>query len=146
MNSWKMAMSATLHCLTGCAIGEVVGMVISTAGHWTSAPSIALSILLAFVFGYGLTIFGLRGHDMPLRQLVGLAFASDTASIGVMELSDNGFVLLVPGAISAGLGTVLFWWSLLVSLIVAFVVTVPVNRWLIAKGKGHAAAHDLHHH
>jgi hypothetical protein len=146
MNSWKMAMSATLHCLTGCAIGEVVGMVISTAGHWTSAPSIALSILLAFVFGYGLTIFGLRGHGMPLRQLVGLAFASDTVSIGVMELSDNGFVLLVPGAISAGLGTVLFWWSLLVSLIVAFVVTVPVNRWLIAKGKGHAAAHDLHHH
>jgi hypothetical protein len=146
MNMWSMAAKATLHCLTGCAIGEIVGMVISTAGNWASAPSIVLSIALAFVFGYGLTIFGLRGHRMSLRQLLGLAFAADTVSISVMELSDNGFVLLVPGAISAGLSTGLFWWSLLTSLVVAFVVTVPVNRWLLAKGKGHAAVHDLHHH
>lgn len=141
-----MAASATLHCLTGCAIGEVVGMIVSTAAHWSSAPSIAISIVLAFVFGYGLTIFGLRKHGLPPRKLLGLAFASDTLSITTMELADNGFVLLVPGAISAGLNTTLFWWSLLVSLVIAFVITVPVNKWLIGKGKGHAVVHGLHEH
>ena len=145
MNSWKMATTATLHCLTGCAIGEVAGMIISTAANWSSLPSVVLSVALAFVFGYGLTVYGLRRHDLTRQKRLQLAFASDTVSIITMELVDNGFVLLVPGAIAAGLSTALFWWSLLVSLLIAFVVTVPVNKWLIAKGKGHAVMHDLHH-
>lgn len=140
-----MATSATLHCLTGCAIGEIVGMMITTAGNWSSAPSVLLSVVLAFVFGYGLTMWGLRRHDLPLKRRLRLALASDSVSIATMELSDNVFILLVPGAISAGLNTGLFWWSLLVSLLVAFVVTVPINRWLMAHGKGHAVVHELHH-
>lgn len=119
-------------------------MIVSTAGKWSGAPSIVLSILLAFAFGYGLTIWGLRKHDLPFRRRLKLALASDSASIGVMELADNGFVLLVPGAIAAGLNSILFWWSLLVSLAVAFIVTVPVNHWLIGRGKGHAVMHDPH--
>lgn len=141
-----MAASATLHCLTGCAIGEVLGMVLTTALSWSNTASIIVSLLLAFIFGYGLTIWSLRGHGLALRRRFGLALASDSVSIGTMEIVDNGFMLLVPGAISAGLSTFLFWWSLLVSLVIAFVVTVPVNRWLISKGKGHAVMHGLHHH
>lgn len=140
-----MATSATLHCLTGCAIGEIVGMIISTAGNWSSLPSVILSVLLAFGFGYGLTMWGLRKHGLPFKQQVRLALASDSLSIATMELADNGFVLLVPGAISAGLNSTLFWWSLLVSLVIAFFVTVPVNRWLMSRGKGHAVVHELHH-
>src|SRR5262249_5636141 len=121
MNSWKMAASATLHCLTGCAIGEVLGMVLATALKWSNVASVVVSLLLAFVFGYGLTMLSLRGHDLTLRRRFGLAFASDSVSIGTMEIVDNGFVLLVPGAISAGLNTFLFWWSLLLSLVIAFV-------------------------
>jgi hypothetical protein len=147
MNGWKMATSATLHCLTGCAIGEVLGMVISTALGWHNLANIVTAIVLAFVFGYGLTIWSLRGHHMSRGQLLRLAVASDTVSIGTLEIADTGFVLVVPGAISAELTSALFWWSLLVSLLVAFVVTVPVNRWLIARGKGHAVVHEhMHHH
>jgi hypothetical protein len=145
MDSWKTAASATLHCLTGCAIGEVLGMIISTALHWSAAPSIALSVALAFVFGYGLTIYSLRGHGLDGKKLLGLAFASDTVSITSMEIMDNLFIVLIPGAIHATLDTPLFWWSLLASLLVAFIVTVPVNHWLIARGKGHAAVHEYHH-
>ena len=141
----KTAASATLHCLTGCAIGEVVGMIISTGLNWSNAASIAISIVLAFVFGYSLSIRPLLKHGMSLNQSLKLAFAADTASIATMELADNGFILLVPGAINAGLNTSLFWVSLLVSLIVAFAVAFPVNRFLIGRGKGHAVMHDHHH-
>jgi hypothetical protein len=146
MTSWKMAASATLHCLTGCAIGEVLGMIISTAFSWASAPSIVLSIVLAFVFGYGLTLFSIRSLALPLSGKLKTAFASDTTSISVMEIADNAFVLAVPGAIHAGLNTGLFWWSLLVSLAVAFTVAWPVNKWLIGRGKGHAVVHQHHAH
>ncbi|HEX7963901.1 MAG TPA: DUF4396 domain-containing protein [Candidatus Saccharimonadales bacterium] len=142
----KTAASATLHCLTGCAIGEVVGMVITTALSLSAAPSIAVSIVLAFVFGYSLSMLPLRRHGLGWRKVFALALAADTASIATMELSDNAFVLAVPGAINAGLNTWLFWWSLLVSLAVAFAVAFPVNRWLIARGKGHAVVHEFHHH
>lgn len=143
-----MAASATLHCLTGCAIGEVLGMIISTALVWQAIPSIALSVVLAFLFGYGLTIWSLRSHGLTVKQLIALAFASDTVSIAVMELADNGFVLVVPGAIHAGLDTALFWWSLAVSLVIAFSIAWPVNRWLIGRGFGHAKVHAYHggHH
>jgi hypothetical protein len=145
MDTWKTAISATLHCLTGCAIGEVLGMIISSALSWSSLPSIVLAVGLAFLFGYGLTMFSLRRHGLEFRKLVGLALASDTVSISVMEITDNAFILAVPGAIHAGLSSMLFWWSLTLSLFVAFVLTVPINRWLIAKGKGHAVVHELHH-
>jgi hypothetical protein len=146
MSATKTAIQATLHCLTGCAIGEVLGMVASAALGWGNAASIAVSVVLAFFFGYGLTLRSVLAADVPLRRALGLAVASDTVSIGTMELVDNGFVLLVPGALAAGLGDALFWWSLLVSLAIAFVVTVPVNRALIVRGKGHAAVHELHAH
>ena len=141
---WRSAVQATAHCLTGCAIGEILGMVIATALAWGNAASIALSIVLAFVFGYGLTLRPVLAAGVPLRRALGLAVASDTVSIGTMEAVDNGFVLLVPGALAAGLRDGLFWWSLGLSLVIAFVVTVPVNRVLIARGKGHAVLHDLH--
>lgn len=141
-----LAVSATLHCLTGCAIGEVLGMVVSTALGLGNAASIAVSIVLAFVFGYGLTSAPLLRSGMALAAVVPLALASDTVSIGVMELSDNGFILLVPGAIDAGLGEALFWVSLAASLLAAFVITVPVNRALLARGKGHAVIHAHHAH
>lgn len=141
----KTAFSATLHCLTGCAIGEVIGMIISTGLDWSAAPSIAISIVLAFAFGYSLSMLPLLKHGLSLRQALGLALAADTVSIAVMELADNGFVLVVPGAINAGLATTLFWISLLVSLVVAFGAAFPVNRWLILRGKGHAVVHQYHH-
>jgi Domain of unknown function (DUF4396) len=139
----RLAVTATLHCLTGCAIGEVLGMVIGTAtglGDWTT---VALSIVLAFVFGYSITMSPLLRAGLPLRQAVRTALAADTISILTMEIVDNGFVVAVPGALDAGLGSVLFWASLAASLVIAFVVTVPVNRWLIARGRGHAV---MHHH
>ena len=137
-------MQATLHCLTGCAIGEVLGMVIATALGLGNAPSIALSVVLAFFFGYALTIGPVLRAGVPRRRALRLAFASDTASIAVMELVDNAFLLVVPGALAAGLTDSLFWWSLTLSLVVAFVVTLPVNRALIARGRGHAVIHELH--
>ena len=142
----RAAVQATLHCLTGCAIGEILGMVISTALGFGNALSIAVSVGLAFLFGYGLTLRPVVAAGVAPRRAVGLAFASDTLSISTMELVDNAFILLVPGAMAAGLGESLFWWSLLVSLVIAFVATVPVNRYLIARGKGHAVMHEFHHH
>jgi uncharacterized protein DUF4396 len=140
----RLAVLATAHCLTGCAIGEVLGLVIATALGWGNAASIALAIVLAFFFGYSLTLVPLLRSGIPFRRSVGLALASDTLSITTMELVDNAFILLVPGAMDAGLADVLFWASLGASLAVAFVATFPVNRWLIARGKGHAVVHELH--
>jgi hypothetical protein len=141
-----VALSATVHCLTGCAIGEVLGMVLSTWWGWGSAASIALSIVLAFFFGYGLTSLPLVRSGMSVPQAAPLAFASDTASITTMEIVDNLFIVVVPGAISAGLGDALFWWSLALGLLIAGAVAFPVNRWLIARGRGHAVVHAHHGH
>ena len=139
------AIAATRHCLTGCAIGEVLGMVLATWWGLGNAASITLAIVLAFAFGYSLTITPVLRSGVSLRAALGIALAADTVSIAVMEVMDNAIVLAVPGAMDAGLGDVLFWGSLAVSLIVAFVVTVPVNRALIARGKGHAVVHAYHH-
>ena len=121
-------------------------MVIATALGWGNTPSIAISIVLAFFFGYALTLGPLLRAGVPLRRALPLAFASDTASITVMEIVDNAFILLVPGAIDAGLGQALFWWSLGLSLVIAFVVAFPLNRWLIARGRGHAVLDEYHAH
>jgi hypothetical protein len=142
----RFAFSATVHCLTGCAIGEVLGMVLATWWGWGTLASIVLSIVLAFMFGYSLTIGPVLRAGVPFRRALPVAFASDTASISVMEIVDNLFILLVPGAIAAGLGDALFWWSLGTSLVIAFVFALPVNRWLIARGKGHAVVHAYHAH
>lgn len=142
----KVAASATWHCLMGCAIGEILGMVISTAWGWPTAPSVVISVALAFLFGYGFSLRPVLRHGVPRRRAFKIVLAADTASITTMELTDNIFILLVPGAISAGLDTRLFWISLLISLAVAYVVAFPVNRYLIARGKGHALAHQFHHH
>jgi hypothetical protein len=140
----RSAVRATLHCLTGCAIGEVLGMVIATALGWGNVASITISVVLAFFFGYSLTLGPILRAGVPFRRAAGLTVASDTISIATMELVDNAFILIVPGAIAAGLSEGLFWWSLLLSLAIAFVVTVPVNRWLIVRGRGHAVVHGLH--
>jgi hypothetical protein len=140
----RAAIRATLHCLTGCAIGEVLGMVIATALGWGNGASIALSVVLAFVFGYALTLGAVLRAGVPLRRAARLTVASDTVSIASMKLVDNAFILFVPGAIAAGLTDGLFWWSLAVSLGLAFLITVPPNRWLIARGRGHAVVHGLH--
>jgi Domain of unknown function (DUF4396) len=142
----RSAVQATVHCLTGCAIGEVLGMVVATALDWGNTASIALSVVLAFCFGYALTLGPVLRAGVAVRRALGLAFASDTVSITVMEIVDNAFILLVPGAMAAGLGDGLFWWSLAVGLAIAFVVALPVNRWLIARGRGHAVVHELHAH
>jgi hypothetical protein len=142
----RLAVSATLHCLTGCAIGEILGMVLATWWGWANAPSIAVSIVLAFLFGYSLTLLPVLRAGVPLRQAIGVALAADTVSIATMEIIDNAVVLAVPGAMDAGLGDLRFWASLLGSLVVAFAVTVPVNRALLARGKGHAVVHAYHHH
>ena len=142
--TWKTAMSATLHCLTGCAIGEVLGMVLATWWGWSTGPSIALAVVLAFFFGYLLTFTGVRRAGMDVRTAVRTAIAADTLSILVMELVDNGVILTVPGAMESGLLDLLFWGSLAFSLAVAFVVTVPVNKWVMGRGKGHAVVHEMH--
>ena len=141
----RLAVSATLHCLTGCAIGEVLGMVLATWWGWSDAASIALAVTLAFVFGYALTVRPVLRADVPLRQAVRVALAADTLSIATMEIVDNAVLLAVPGAMDAGVGSLLFWGSLAFALAVAFVVTVPVNRALIRRGRGHAVAHAYHH-
>jgi hypothetical protein len=140
----RQAISATVHCLTGCAIGEVLGMVIGTAtglGNW---PTVALSVVLAFFFGYSLTIRPVLAANIPFRRAIRVALAADTLSILTMEIVDNAFVLAVPGAMDAGLGSILFWGSLAASLVIAFALTVPVNRWLIGRGRGHAVMHAYH--
>jgi hypothetical protein len=142
----RLAFMATVHCLTGCAIGEILGMVLATWWGWGNFASIVLSIVLAFFFGYGLTSLPLLRSGLSVRQVAPLAFASDTASITTMEIVDNLFILIVPGAISAGLGDALFWWSLLVGLVIAGAVAYPVNRWLLVRGRGHAVVHAHHGH
>jgi hypothetical protein len=141
----RLALSATLHCLTGCAIGEVLGLVIATQLGWHDLASIALAVVLAFVFGYGLTLQPLLSSGMAVRAALGLAFAADTVSITVMEIVDNAIVLLIPGAMDASIASALFWGSLALSLVVAGVAAYPVNRWLIARGRGHAVTHGHHH-
>ena len=138
----SLALSATLHCLTGCAIGEIVGMAIATALGLGNGASVALAIALAFVFGYGLTSLPLLRSGMSVREVAPVAFASDTLSITTMEIVDNAIVLAIPGAISAGLGTLMFWGSLAFALPIAGAFAVPVNRWLLARGKGHAVVHE----
>jgi len=145
-SSWSMAATATLHCLTGCAIGEVLGMVLGTAFGLHNAATVVLSIVLAFVFGYGLTMRGVLRGGLGFRQALKVALAADTVSIAVMEIVDNTVVVVVPGAMDAGLGSVLFWGSLVLSLAIAFVVTVPVNKWMIGRGLGHAVVHAQHGH
>jgi hypothetical protein len=142
--TWAVAAQATLHCLTGCAIGEVLGMVIGTALGLHNATTVVLSIVLAFVFGYALTMRGVLRAGVSLRQAFTIALAADTVSIAVMELLDNAFLIAVPGAMDAGLTSALFWVSLAASLVVAFVLTTPVNRWMISRGKGHAVVHQYH--
>lgn len=139
----RIAWSATLHCLTGCAIGEVLGMVIGTALGWGNGPTIALAVVLAFLFGYAFTLVPLL-KALPAGAALKLALASDTASITVMEIVDNAIMLVIPGAMDAGLDTLLFWGSLAFALAVAAIAAFPVNRWLIARGKGHAVVHAHH--
>ena len=141
----RTAVTATLHRLTGCAIGEVLGLTLATWWGWATAPSIALAVGLAFVFGYAFTLVPVLRSGMSVRRAVGVALAADTVSIVTMEVIDNGVMLAVPGAMDAGLGDPLFWGALAFALVVAFLLTVPVNRWLIARGKGHAVVHGLHH-
>jgi hypothetical protein len=141
----RVAASATAHCLTGCAIGEILGLAIGTALGWGNLATIVLAILLAFVFGYGLTSVPLLRAGLPFRTVAGLAFASDTFSITVMEIVDNAIVLVIPGAMEAGLDDPLFWSSLAFALAVAYVAAFPVNRWLIRRGRGHAVVHAYHH-
>ena len=142
----SVAFSATAHCLTGCAIGEVLGFVIGTALGWGDFATMALAIALAFLFGYSLTMVPLLRSGLALGAVVPLALAADTFSITVMEIVDNAIMLLIPGAMEAGLGDFLFWGSLAVALAIAFVAAFPVNRWLIARGKGHAVVHARHAH
>jgi hypothetical protein len=138
----QVALSATLHCLTGCAIGEVLGMLIGTAAGFSNLATIVLSVVLAFVFGYGLTSLPLLRGGLALSAVIPIALASDTLSIATMELVDNTIIVAVPGAMNAGLGQLLFWGSLAFSLAVAGAFALPVNRWLIARGKGHAVVHE----
>lgn len=142
--TWRAAAQATLHCLTGCAIGEVLGMVIGTALDLPNAAVVALSIVLAFAFGYTLTMRGVLRTGVDLRSAFRIALAADTVSIAVMEVVDNSVVVAVPGAMDAGLLDLLFWGSLALSLALAFLVTTPVNRWLISRGRGHAVVHAMH--
>jgi hypothetical protein len=141
----RLAFSATAHCLTGCAIGEVLGLVIGTALGWGTVATIALAVILAFFFGYSLTMIPLLRSGLALATVLPLAFASDTLSITVMEIVDNLVIVFIPGAMDAGLGSLLFWGSLAFALAVAFVAAFPVNRWLIARGRGHAVVHEHHH-
>jgi hypothetical protein len=142
---WSVAASATLHCLIGCAIGEVLGMVIGTAAGLSNTATVVLAVALAFVFGYALTMRGVLRAGVGVADALKVALAADTVSIAVMEIVDNAIVLSVPGAMEAGLASWLFWASLAFALAVAFVVTVPVNRWMIGRGKGHAVVHAYHH-
>jgi Domain of unknown function (DUF4396) len=142
----RMALTATAHCFLGCAIGEVAGLAIATALGWGNTGSVALAVALAFAFGYGFTLVSLRRSGLSARRAARLALAADTASISIMELVDNTIIVAIPGAMEAGLGDARFWWSLALGLGIAFVVALPVNRWLIARGRGHAQAHTAHAH
>ncbi|MFI1421663.1 DUF4396 domain-containing protein [Streptomyces sp. NPDC020731] len=142
--SWAMAAKATLHCLTGCAVGEILGMVVGTALLWGDVPTMILAIVLAFVFGYSFTLFAVVRAGLSLRAAVKVALAADTVSIAVMELVDNAIIALTPGAMDAQLSDGLFWSALIGGFAVAFAVTTPVNKWMIGRGKGHAVAHAHH--
>ena len=141
----RIAFSATVHCLTGCAIGEVLGMIIGTALGWSDMETIALAVVLAFFFGYSLTMLPLLRAGIAFGAAVPLALASDTISIAIMEVVDNAIMLLIPGAMDAGLDNFRFWGSLAVALLIAGAFAYPVNRWLISRGKGHAVVHAHHH-
>jgi hypothetical protein len=143
--AWSAAAVATLHCLTGCAIGEVLGMVVGTSLGLHNAGTVLLSTALAFLFGYGLTMRSVLKAGVGFRTAFGIALAADTVSIAVMELLDNAVVIAIPGALDAGITDLLFWGSLAFSLAVAFLVTTPVNRWMIGRGRGHAVVHRYHH-
>ncbi|MFJ7067139.1 DUF4396 domain-containing protein [Streptomyces sp. NPDC101115] len=143
--SWSMAAQATLHCLTGCAIGEVLGMVIGTALGWGNLPTMVLAIILAFFFGYALTLRGILKAGVDFKTAFKVALAADTLSIAVMEIIDNGVIALWPGAMDAHLSEPLFWIVLAIALAAAFVITTPVNKWMIGRGKGHAVVHQYHH-
>ena len=140
----RIAFSATVHCLTGCAIGEVLGMIIGTALGWGDFQTIALAVVLAFFFGYLLTMIPLLRSGLGLAAAIPVALAADTISITIMEIVDNAIMLLIPGAMDAHLDNLLFWGSLAVALLVAGAVAYPVNRWLIQRGKGHAVVHSHH--
>jgi hypothetical protein len=142
----SLAFSATVHCLTGCAIGEVLGMIIGTALGWGNLATIALAVLLAFAFGYALTALPLLRSGLGARTALGLALASDTASITLMEIVDNLIMTIIPGAMDTGLTAPLFWGSLVTSLVIAGAAAFPLNRWLIARGAGHAVVHRHHRH
>ncbi|UUU25230.1 DUF4396 domain-containing protein [Streptomyces sp. DSM 40750] len=142
--SWAMAAKATLHCLTGCAIGEILGMAIGTALLWGNVQTMVLAITLAFVFGYSFTLFAVRRAGLDLKTAIKVALAADTVSIAVMELVDNAIIALTPGAMDAHLSDGLFWSALLGGFAVAFLVTTPVNKWMIGRGKGHAVVHAYH--
>ncbi|MDJ0461339.1 DUF4396 domain-containing protein [Streptomyces sp. H27-C3] len=143
--SWSTAERATLHCLTGCAIGEVLGTVIGTALGWGNVPTMILAIALAFFFGYALTLRGVRKAGVDPRTAIRVALAADTLSIAVMELIDSGVIAFWPGAMDAHLTDAMFWGVLAFALAAAFVITVPVNKWMIGRGKGHAVVHQYHH-
>ena len=140
----RLAAQATTHCLIGCGIGEVLGVVIGTALGWSTAATIFLAIVLAFVFGYALTVWPLVGSGMALGAALWLALVADTLSITIMEIVDNAILLVIPGAMEAGLADPLFWGSLAVALAIAWLVAFPVNRWLIGRGRGHAVIHGRH--
>jgi hypothetical protein len=142
----RLAFSATAHCLTGCAIGEVLGMIIGTALGWSDLATIALAVVLAFFFGYLLTSLPLLRSGMALSAVIPIALTSDTISITIMEIVDNAIMLLIPGAMEATLTDIGFWAALAVALLVAGAAAYPVNRWLLARGKGHAVVHQHHHH
>lgn len=140
----RLALSATLHCLTGCSIGEISGMVIGTALGWGTGATIALAVALAFLFGYLLTMIPLLRAGIPVKRAVRLALAADTASITVMEIVDNAIMLAIPGAMDAPLDSWLFWGSLASALLIAGMAAYPVNRWLLSRGQGHAVVHEYH--
>lgn len=140
----RTALMATVHCLTGCTIGEILGMLIGSMLGWGNWPTVALAVVLAFFFGYAMTLWPLRQTGMAWGTALGLAFASDTLSMTTMEIVDNAIMVVVPGAMDAGLSSALFWGSLIASLFVAGIAAFPVNRWLMANGKGHALVHAHH--
>ncbi|MFF6953214.1 DUF4396 domain-containing protein [Streptomyces iakyrus] len=141
---WGTAVKATLHCLTGCAIGEILGMVIGTSLGWADVPTMVLAIGLAFLFGYSFTLFAVLRSGIGLKAAIRIALAADTVSIAVMELVDNAIIALTPGAMDAHLSDGLFWSALLGGFAVAFLVTTPVNKWMIGRGRGHAVVHAHH--
>jgi hypothetical protein len=140
----RVAFSATVHCLTGCAIGEVLGMIVGTALGWSDLETIVLAVVLAFLFGYSLTMLPLLRGGVALAAAIPIALAADTISIAIMEIVDNAILLLIPGAMEAGLDSLLFWGSLAFALLAAGAVAYPANRWLIARGRGHAVVHAHH--